>query len=192
MRLIVPKSPTSSTDQRMRATRPTVVCLGAPVAGSRIDRLLRALPAVLTAFPNLVLEILGDGTERRALEHLAYALGVQSAVRFGGRIPPARQQQVLASAWVAVDPVGSAATIRAALHFGIPVVTEARSSTVELIRDGSTGWVVDSERELGTVLLTALKRVAQPPRLRGLEAMPRRAGLVVARLRIAVRFCCHQ
>lgn len=176
VRVIPPGSATFSSAPRSRGSRPTVVCLASPTAGSQVDRLLRAVPTVIGEFPELRVEILGDGVEREALEHLAYGLGVESAVHFAGRMPPRHQQELLASAWLAVDPLGSAPAIEAALSVGIPVVAEARGSTVDLVREGMTGWLVQSEHDFGNRLLSALKSVADPAEAVAISERCRRAG----------------
>ena len=52
--------------------------------------LLRALPAVLEHFPDLLCLIVGDGPQRARLEALGTALGVDHALRFTGFRPDAR------------------------------------------------------------------------------------------------------
>lgn len=52
-----------------------------------IDSVLRALPAVRRAVPNLAYVVCGDGPERSRLEGLARELGVLDAVHFVGSVP---------------------------------------------------------------------------------------------------------
>ena len=59
-----------------------------PIKGH--DVLLRAIAAIAGEFPELVLEIIGDGPERHRLESLASQLGIGDRVRFLGR--QSRQQ----------------------------------------------------------------------------------------------------
>jgi glycosyltransferase involved in cell wall biosynthesis len=54
-----------------------------------IDALLRALPALLRAYPAIRLVIAGDGALRARLEQLAADLGIGNRVSFLGRIPDA-------------------------------------------------------------------------------------------------------
>ncbi len=68
------------------------IARGAPLVGAlgRLDiqkghdDLVRAWPAVLSSHPGAVLAIAGEGVERRSLERLARALGVESQVRLLG------------------------------------------------------------------------------------------------------------
>jgi glycosyltransferase involved in cell wall biosynthesis len=149
-----------SGDVITRAERPTIVCLAPPVQRSKIDQVLRAIPLVVRAFPDVVVRILGDGAERQALERLAYALGIQATVRFDGAMPPTRQREVLASAWVAVDSLDSASAVRGAIRVGVPVVTKNGGAAAELTRAGG-GYAFDSECDRGSALLDALCQVAQ-------------------------------
>jgi glycosyltransferase involved in cell wall biosynthesis len=49
-----------------------------------VDLLIRALPDLRREFPNLTLTLVGDGTERLRLGHLAKSLGVGSSVQLPG------------------------------------------------------------------------------------------------------------
>jgi len=57
------------------------------VARKGIDSVLRALPAVRRAVPDVAYVVCGDGPEREKLEALARELGVLELVRFAGGVP---------------------------------------------------------------------------------------------------------
>ncbi len=141
-----------------RSERPTVVCLVGPRPGAQVDRVVRSLPTLLRSWPEVTVHVPGVGSERPALEALARRLGVASALSFGTGASAER----LGAAWIAVDPspVGGTLATTAAVGAGVPVVTFAKPGRSELVAEGSTGWTVHSDAELGSALARALTRVA--------------------------------
>jgi glycosyltransferase involved in cell wall biosynthesis len=105
--------------------------------------LLDAWPAVLAAVPNAHLLIVGEGTEREALEAQAAALGLGASVTFTGRrddVPA-----VTAALDVAVLPSYREAqglSILEAMALSTPVVASAVGGIPEMIEHGRTGLLV--------------------------------------------------
>jgi len=69
--------------------RAVLVTLARLVARKGIDSVLRALPAVRRAVPNVAYVVCGDGPERERLATLARELGVADAVHFAGSVADA-------------------------------------------------------------------------------------------------------
>src|SRR4051794_23710021 len=67
--------------------RPTVVCVSRLVPRKGQDTLIRALPAVREACPDVALLLVGAGGFRSELATLASSLGVADAVVFTGGVP---------------------------------------------------------------------------------------------------------
>ena len=122
-----------------------VLSLSRMVGYKRVDRVLRAVPALLAArgaAPTVVV-LAGDGPERARCESLATELGVAHAVRFVGAVP---HDDV--PAWLAASDVFVATSEQTnagiptceALIVGVPVVAVAEGATAELIRDGEAGY----------------------------------------------------
>jgi len=109
----------------------------------RIDVLVRAIPRILTRYPNAQLTLAGDGTCRDALSTLVQELGVAKHVRFLGHrddVPALLEQ-----ADVFVLPSRSEAfpnSIMEAMAAGVAVVASDVGGIPELVRDGETGRLV--------------------------------------------------
>lgn len=104
-----------------------------PVAGH--EMLLRAMPAVLATFPKTRLWIAGDGELRRDLEEHTRTLGIQSHVRFLGRVDNSSLHRYYTAADLFVLPsaVESWGTVMLeALACGTPVVTTDTVGGVEV------------------------------------------------------------
>jgi glycosyltransferase involved in cell wall biosynthesis len=124
---------------------------GSPIVGvvARLEpekghpTLLEAWPAVLEAVPNAHLLVVGEGTERTALELHAMGLGISRSVTFTGRrddVPA-----VTAALDVAVLPSYREAqglSILEAMALSRPVVASAVGGIPEMIEHGRTGLLV--------------------------------------------------
>ncbi len=140
-----------------------------------IDVLLAALAATPAgARGESRLWIVGDGSQREALEAQAAALGIASRVRFAGAVHDAAPYLwgadgfALASRWE-----GLPLALLEAQAAGLPVVAAAAGGIPEAIRDGTTGLLVP--REDATALAAALARIESDPEL------ARRLGYEAAR-----------
>ncbi len=129
------------------ADRPRrVLFVGRLVEKKGADVLLRAMADPRLAGVEAL--IVGDGPLDGALKAQARALGLRSSVRFAGALPHAQVLAEMAQARVYCLPAVTAAngdaeglntTVIEAQAAGLPVVTSARGSTTEGLRDGFTG-----------------------------------------------------
>ncbi|HJP89234.1 MAG TPA: glycosyltransferase [Candidatus Limnocylindrales bacterium] len=140
--------------------------IGDPIVGvvARLEpekghpTLLDAWPAVLAAQPNAHLLIVGEGSQREALEAQAAALGIAGSVVFTGRrddVPA-----VTAALDVAVLPSYREAqglSILEAMALCRPVVASRVGGIPEMIEDGRTGILVPPHD--GDALAAALVRM---------------------------------
>jgi glycosyltransferase involved in cell wall biosynthesis len=70
-----------------------------------VDLLVKAFQQVLERIPEAVLLLVGGGEDVKPLEALARQLGIDKAVRFGGRVPAEQVPGYYALAELTVDPV---------------------------------------------------------------------------------------
>ncbi|MGI8731566.1 MAG: glycosyltransferase family 4 protein, partial [Solirubrobacteraceae bacterium] len=118
-----------------------------------IDQLLRTLPALLGALPELRLVIVGDGPLRERYERIAHAGGVANAVVWAGRVDEADKGALLrgARALVLLSRASPAAAqfegfgialVEAALA-GRPSIAGNSGGIPDAVHDGETGLLVD-------------------------------------------------
>jgi len=113
----------------------------------RVDRAIRALPAVRRQLPEALLLVLGDGEERGRLEALARELRVADAVRFEGAVPQADVRSYLwaGDVFLSLNDLSNVGNpLLEAMACGKPIVTIDNGATSELIRDGETGLLLPS------------------------------------------------
>ncbi len=133
----------------------------------RVDRAIRALPAILSEIPQALLIILGEGEARPHLERLTRELGLSDAVRFEGAVP---QEDVARYLWASdvflslndLSNVGN--PLLEAMACGKPIVTLDNGATGELIRNGETGLLLPSGG--AEVVAQAVLRLARDEHLR--------------------------
>jgi glycosyltransferase involved in cell wall biosynthesis len=134
-----------------------------------IDLLLKVAPRILSKFPDLVLDIVGDDTIPRAdgitykEEFLALDLprGVRNRITFHGRVDEEELRQFYRNCDIFVAPSryeSFGLIFLEALVFGKPVIGCAAGGGPEVIKDGKTGILVKPENEqaLEKALVTLL------------------------------------
>lgn len=132
------------------------------------EQVIRALPALLQRFPDLVYDVVGDGDGRSEMEELAVQQGVAGAVRFHGVVSDDDVARFYAGADVFTMPSqreGFGFVFIEAMSYGKPVVAGNQDASPEVVSDGETGFCVDptSVETVGA----ALARLLENSDLRG-------------------------
>ncbi len=115
------------------------------------DMMIRALPELAKAFPNINYAIIGGGKERPALEHLADDLGVTAHVEFLGEVDDTQMTAcyrhcdlfALPNRRDGNDDEGFGMVLLEAQACGRPVLAGTSGGTRETLEDGVTGIMVD-------------------------------------------------
>ena len=132
---------------------PVICCVSRLVARKGQDMLIRALPAIAGAVPDVKLLIVGVGPYESTLRQLAASTGVQDRVVFAGAAPyrelPAyfRAGNVFAMPcrlrWFGFDVEALGAVFLQGAAVGRPVIAGDSGGAPEAIIPGQTGLVVD-------------------------------------------------
>jgi L-malate glycosyltransferase len=128
-----------------------------PIKGHRF--LIDAMPAVVSRYPTVSLDIVGDGVLRQDLEAQCQARGVQSRVRFHGRLSRDEVAQMMRRADLLVLPSlweTQGCVLLEAISSGLPVVASRVGGTAESV-DASNGQLV--EPGSATALADGIMRV---------------------------------
>lgn len=136
---------------------PIVLSVGNLIPIKGHHTLIRAIASVATNFPQLKLELIGEGPERQRLEDLARELGIADRVQFRGRQP--RREVAAAMQRCAVFALpsryeGLGCVYLEAMAAEKPVIGCRGQGIAEIIRQGTNGFLVgpDNEKELALVL----------------------------------------
>jgi glycosyltransferase involved in cell wall biosynthesis len=136
---------TGAQVQMQRAPQPTILYIGRLTPQKCVDVIIKAMPRVLAAVPEVRLDIVGQGPDRTRLERLAWSLRLADHVRFHGYQPGFVRDQLAAQAWVAVCPSayeGWGVSCVEASARGLPVVASNVNGLRDSVRDGETGVLV--------------------------------------------------
>lgn len=124
--------------------RQVVVFVGRLHEQKGIDWMLRVAPRLLTQLPTHDLLLVGDGPERKRLQHLAASLGIADRVHFAGWRPDV--PEILAASALLVLPArweGMPNAVLEAMATGLPVVSTRAAGVEELLGPLSHGQTVD-------------------------------------------------
>jgi glycosyltransferase involved in cell wall biosynthesis len=126
------------------------------------DRVIRALPSVLTRYPDALYLVVGDGDDRPRLEALAAELGVTEKVRFVGLVSSEELPDYFRVADVFVMPSrgeGFGIVFLEAMACGIPVIGGNKDGSLDPLADGVLGFAADPENneELVSAICSALR-----------------------------------
>ncbi len=119
--------------------------------------LIEAMKRVLQRYPDAVLKIVGDGTQRERLERLTSEKGLSERVTFAGAVEHSRLPLLFAESTVFVAPSvnldddveGLPVILLESIASGVPVVTTDAGGITDIIEDRVTGVLVpqrDAER----------------------------------------------
>jgi phosphatidylinositol alpha-1,6-mannosyltransferase len=137
------------------------------------DLVIRAMPELVRARPELRYLIVGDGGERQRLEALARDLGVADAVRFAGKAADEALPHYYAAADLFVHPnridddgdvEGFGMVFLEAAAAGLPVIGGNSGGVPEAVEDRVTGTLVGG-RDVDE-FVAAVLRLADAPALR--------------------------
>jgi phosphatidylinositol alpha-1,6-mannosyltransferase len=141
--------------------RPVVLTVGRLQERKGHDQMIRALPAIRSAMPDVLYAIVGDGEMRGNLRELAASEGVTDHVQFLGELDDRRMIQgyqqcdlfALPNRRVGQDIEGFGIVLLEAQACGKPVLAGDSGGTAETMRIPETGRVVACE---GPVELAAM------------------------------------
>ncbi len=111
-----------------------------------IEYLIKAIPNVKFLIPGLKLLIIGDGSERRSLEHLVKELSLEDRIRFIGQIPPEGIPEYFAMADCFVLPSlkeGFGIAILEAMAASVPVIASRVGGIPDIVKEEKTGFLVE-------------------------------------------------
>jgi glycosyltransferase involved in cell wall biosynthesis len=107
---------------------------------------IESLPLVLQHFPNVTLEVIGDGRDLEEFKQLAARLRVSERVTFRGRVDHITLLRVLSEAHLFCYPTraseGFPKVVLEAMASGVPVITTGVSVLPELLSSGA-GTLID-------------------------------------------------
>jgi glycosyltransferase involved in cell wall biosynthesis len=135
-----------------RSPSPRLAVLARLVPHKRIEEAVDLTVELRREFPDLVLDVIGDGWWAEQIQAHIARRGAQSYATCHGHVSQQQRSDLLAGAWLLVVPSvkeGWCLAIMEAAQVGTPAIAyRAAGGPRESIVDGETGWLVDSYPEL--------------------------------------------
>jgi len=160
-----------------------VTFIGRMVKQKDLPTLIRAIPFVLTTYPNARFLIVGNGPERERVLHQVKRMGLNrgpyNVARFPGALPYEQIPEILAASDLLVLPSryeGLARVMVEAMLSGVPVVSTEVSGARDAIQEGVTGRIVPvgDHRALAGAICDVLRN---PQRAKAMGAAGRQRAL---------------
>lgn len=142
----------------------TVCTVTRLIARKRVDSLIRAFARLAAQWPDARLVIVGDGPERRALERMVRALGIQGLVEMTGALDARGAQERISHASVMALPSvreSLGAVYLEAMALGVPALGTRGEGIEEHIENGVSGILVPPDDD--DALLAELRALAAHP-----------------------------
>ena len=145
------------------APTPRLVCVSRLVPHKHLEHAFALVAALAPDFPDLTLDVVGDGWWREELREAAEHSGVADRIVFHGHVSNEERDRLVATAWVLVHPSvkeGWGLVVSEAGRLETPAVAYRSAGGVrESIDDGNTGLLADDFAGL----VDATRRLLQHP-----------------------------
>ena len=129
-----------------KSKRPTILCISRLAPYKNIKNLVLAFAHLSRLFPNIALQIIGEGPEEKSLKNLVDNLKIKSKVKFYSNLPRKELIILIKSSYVFCLPSKvegfGIATIEAA-SAGIPYVNSNIPVQVEVTKGGMGGFLAN-------------------------------------------------
>jgi glycosyltransferase involved in cell wall biosynthesis len=136
-----------------------LVVLSRLTTHKRIDLVIRAVAHLRAERPALRLDIIGKGVDQDRLRDLVSQLGLDDTVTLHGFLSEHDKHEVVGSAALHVcasDIEGWGQVVIEAAALGVPTLARDVPGLRDSIRDGETGWLVDTSGQSDEEVLGAL------------------------------------
>jgi glycosyltransferase involved in cell wall biosynthesis len=156
-----------------------VVMVGAIMWRKSYETAVLAVRRAIDRGADIHLVIIGEGDERRRIEHAIADLGVTGKVELAGPLPPAAVRDRMRASHVAMlssVSEGIANSVIEGMASGLPVVATDAGGVHEAVRDGIDGFVVAPRDP--DALAQRLCELARDPQLRAAMGASARARAV--------------
>jgi glycosyltransferase involved in cell wall biosynthesis len=148
-----------------------ILTLSRLVSWKHLERIINAMPHIVSECKNVILLIVGDGPERKKLEKISQTLDMKEYVKFVGSVNIKETSDYMNSAdiFVSVNDISNVGNgLLEAMVCGKCIVTLDVGDTKELIKDDETGKLVleRNQKNIITDLSKAIISVLKDDELR--------------------------
>ncbi|MDD5547585.1 MAG: glycosyltransferase family 4 protein [Candidatus Pacebacteria bacterium] len=124
---------------------PTLTFVGRLTPWKGVEMLVRVMAELKLKYKDIMLEVLGEGSEFENLKNLAENLGLKDNVMFRGRVSKQEALSILSRSTVFVlntNYEGLPHTVLEAMSVGAPVITTLVGGNPEVVKDEENGFLL--------------------------------------------------
>lgn len=146
--LDIDSKPVDDQLEKERCHQPIMLLVGGNVQRKGLHVILKIMPALIKEIPGLTLQVIGKNQNIGRMKKIAEKLGVLDCVEFIGWISPEKIKTYYRKASVFVMPSlmeGFGLVFLEAMAQGLPVIGGNVGGTLELIKDGENGFLVNPD-----------------------------------------------
>jgi glycosyltransferase involved in cell wall biosynthesis len=141
--------------------KPVLVFAGRLTPWKGVEMLIGILPKLKQKYPEIIFEILGDGSEKEKMEKLARDLSLEKNMNFRGRVSEEESHKIFARSSIFVlnsNYEGLPHSVLNAFRVGVPVITTSVGGNPEVVENGKNGLLAayNDERAWEEALLKLL------------------------------------
>ena len=118
-----------------------ILCVSRLVERKGVQHLIGAMPAIVASFPDVSLQVVGEGNLSDELTAQCKSLGVHEHVEFLGYVPHDNLPELYQKAELFVQPSfyeGMSNTVLEAMASGLPIIATGEGGREELLKDNAT------------------------------------------------------
>lgn len=122
-----------------------IICISRLTARKGFNYLIEAVAKITEKYPDLSLEIVGEGDAKAELEEQTKNANLSSKIEFKGRISHEKTPEAYNGASVFVLPSlneGMSNTMLEALASGLPIIATDTGGSKELVQEGENGFII--------------------------------------------------
>lgn len=125
-----------------------MVFVGRLIKEKGIEPLLRSMKKIIERYPDMHLDIIGDGPEMQCLQNLSKTIGIESHVNFRGYLPPDDVYRSLYQSGFFIFPSTSSGerlpnSVKEAMYAGVIPIVSNTTGIEELVSHGQNGFILE-------------------------------------------------
>jgi len=167
-----------------------IICISRLTARKGFNYLIDAVAKIAGKYPDLSLEIVGEGDAKEELEKQAKRANLGSRIEFKGRISHEKTPAAYNRATVFVSPSlneGMSNTMLEALASGLPIIATDTGGSKELIREGENGFIIKM-KDPDDIAEKLEKLIADPELVRSMAKKSREIAETMSWSRVAEEY----
>ena len=136
---------------KKKSKKPTILYFGRLMKYKRIDKLIEIFSKIVKLIPESELIIAGTGVVENELKEKTKKLRLENKIKFLGYVSDEQKSDIMKKSWLFINPSsmeGWGVTIIESNSLGTPAISFNVPGLKESIKNGKTGYIVNTDEEM--------------------------------------------